>query len=1410
MDNLEQLIGNLSPEKRAQLEAWLLEPSGVPKIDDTIPPRPTGSYSLSFAQQRLWFLAQLEPDNPFYNVPRAMRVRGILNLEAFRKAFQAIIVRHEVLRTVIVSQDGDPVQTVTDNNLRDIPFVDLRRLGPAEREAELLRLLGNEARRPFDLSQDLMLRVHLFQLAEDEHVLLLVTHHIASDAWSTRIFVQEVSALYDAFAAGRPSPLSELAIQYADYALWQRGRLQGPFLEQQLAYWKKQLTGSPPLLRLPTDRPRPHLQTSRGAKQTIYLSRTLIEALRPMLHQEGTTLFMAMLAVFQVLLHRYSGQDDIVVGSPIAGRGRNEIEPLIGFFVNMLVLRTDLSGDPSFLEVLKRVRETTLGAYDHQDLPFEKLVEELQPERRLSHAPLFQVSLAFQNAEAQILQLSGLTIEPMEVDTGTAKLDLLLFINRQDGGLRVGAEYNKDLFDDDTIRRLLGHFQVLVEEVVRNPARRVSALPMLSKAEQTQQVFVNTAQPVREKQCLHHLFELQVARTPNAVAVRHEERTLTYRELNQRSNQVARYLVSQGIGPERLVALLTDRSPEMLIGLLGILKAGGAFVPLDPSFPSDRLAFMLKDCQAKLLLTQEALRAISSEIGETLPLHWVDEAGGPIKNSLNVMFLDSDSESFSSLPAEDPGATMCPEHLAYLIYTSGSTGQPKGVAVEHRQIVSYVKSICERLELQQVREFALVSTIAADLGFSVVFPSLSVGGCLHLISRERSVDSALLADYLRRHPVDCLKIVPSHLAALLANPSPGELLPRQRLILGGEASRSEWIDSLQSLAPGCEIFNHYGPTETTVGALAGRLSKTQHYTSGGTAPLGRPLSNAQVQILDSEKQPVPVGVIGELHIGGNGIARGYWNRPQLSAEKFIPNPFDSAPGARLYNTGDQARYLPDGTIEFLGRTDRQIKLRGFRIELGEIEAALSRHPGVSEAIVVPREDTPGDVQLAAYIVPKRLSAIALTGHDTFSLPNSLLIAHLNRNETDYLYREIFDLQAYLRHGITLNDGDCVFDVGANIGLFTLFVHQICRAPRVFAFEPNPVVSRILQANVKANQVDARVFSCGLSSREATAPLTFFEGFSLFSGFHADAETEKTVVKTFMRNQYERGEQGMESLLEQADELLETRFTSKSFLVPMRTLSSIIAEQGISHIDLLKINAEKSEWEILQGIEEKDWVKIRQIVVEVDLNQNLQDILDAMEQHGFETVVEQDALLAGTSLRYVYAIRPSEMHRLIRKQAPGVHRRPLPSWKDNSLSVSTMREFLSPILPEAMIPSAFVLLDALPLTPNGKIDHKSLPPPQIGSLESTKGYVPPRTQVEQVVARIWAEVLKLERVSVLDNFFEIGGHSLSATQVASRIQRALSIDLPLRRMFDAPTVESLSAAIVAAERTSGQVADITGM
>jgi len=655
------------------------------------------------------------------------------------------------------------------------------------------------------------------------------------------------------------------------------------------------------------------------------------------------------------------------------------------------------------------------------------------------------------------------------------------------------------------------------------------------------------------------------------------------------------------------------------------------------------------------------------------------------------------------------------------------------------------------------------------------------------------MDSTALAEYFDRNSIDCLKIVPSHLAALMTHPHPEKLMPRHRLILGGEASSCEWVEGLRKLAPDCIIFNHYGPTETTVGVLTYQVGNKQPGLSSGTLPLGRPLPNALVYILDGRRMPVPVGVKGELYIGGAGVARGYLNRPALTVERFVPNRFYDKTGARLYHTGDRARFLADGNIEFLGRIDDQMKIRGFRIELGEIETTLGGCPGVQDAAVIAHKDMSGTPRLVAYVVPQQ-SLTTMPGGRCYRLPNRLLVAHLNKNETDYLYREIFELQAYLSHGITVNDSDVVFDVGANIGLFTVFVNQICRRPRIYAFEPNPVVHEIASVNARAYGKDVKVLPWGLSSEDTTAELTFFEGFSLLSGFYTDAKKEKQVVKNYMINQHRSGQADMTELIEQADKLLEDRFKARSFTALLRTLSSVIAEEKIDRIDLLKINVEKSEWHVLQGIKEEDWPKIRQIVLEVDLREHLPPITALLDKHGYEYLLEQDALLDGTELCYLFAIRPSAERRLIREQAAGEHLRPLPAFSDAGLSADNIRRHLRQHLPEYMIPSHFVLLDALPLTPTGKIDRKALPKPDMERSALENAYTGPRTPVEELLADIWCDVLGLEKVGVHDNFFELGGHSLLATQVMSRLRKVLQVEIPLRFLFEAPTPAGLATRI----------------
>ena len=1360
-------------------------------------------YPLSFAQQRLWFLEQLEPETAIYNTPEAIRIRGPLHVEALEQSLNEIVRRHQALRTIFRVTEGPPMQVILPSLILALPVVDLSDRPENGREDQARRLAREEAERPFDLVRGPLLRATLLRLGHEDHVLLLTIHHIVSDGWSFGVFYGDLTAVYDAIAKGQPSPLTELTVQYVDYAQWQRNWLQGETLESQLAYWNVQLDGVL-TLQLPTDRPRPAVQSFRGARQYFALPKELTETLKAFSQKQRATLFMTLLAAFKALLYRYSGQRDVAVGVPIAGRSRYEFEGLIGFFVNTLVLRTDLSGNPTFRELLNRVREVALGAYDHQDLPFEKLVEELQPERDLSRNPLFQVLFQLRNLPQQTLRLSDGHTEDFPFERNIAKFDLTLDITEAAGELRCIFDYNTDLFEASTVTRMQEHFKTLLESIVAQPDCAISELPLLTTTEQHQLLvsWNDTGEEHAKDTCIHYLFEEQAERTPEAVAVVFEDQRLTYRELNSRANQLAHYLKKRhGVGPEVLVALCVERSLEMFVALVGVLKAGGAYVPLDPEYPKERLEFMLEDSQTPILLTQQRF------------------AERMRKYKARVICLDSDWEIIGRESEQNPVGRLITNSLAYVIYTSGSTGRPKGVAVEHKQLVNYSSSILRQLNPAPGSSFAMVQPLTVDACLTTVFTSLLTGGSLHMISREQALNSSALAEYFSRRPIDFFKVAPSHLAALQASSSADKFMPHRCLVIGGEESRWDWVQSLQALAPDCAILNHYGPTETTVGVLTYRVQDENPHHNYLTTPLGRPIANSQVFVLDSSLQAVPIGVAGELHIGGDSLARGYLNRPELTAEKFIPNPFNNHPGERLYKTGDLGRYLPDGKIEFLGRTDDQVKIRGYRIELGEIEARLREHPGIVESVVVAREDNENaeqgmqiaagqggspkskiqnpksaDKRLIAYVVPTRDRSPTIAGKQRYKLPNGTAVAQLNKNETDYMYGEIFERQAYLRHGITIKDGDCIFDVGANIGLFMLFADQICKNPKVYSFEPNPIVSEILSANALLHGHDVKTFAFGLSNESKTATFTYFSGFSLLSGFYADPKAEKEVVKAFMMNQQKAGVSEMAELIEQADNILDQRFSPQTFSAQLRTLSSVIEQEQIECINLLKINVEKSELDVLLGVEEGDWKKIKQIVLEVDVRENLGTILSLLKSHGYEFVVEQDVLLTNTELRYVYAIRPSTERKLIREQNNGAHIRPIPVLKDPILSSSELRSFLSKKLPEHMVPSVFLMLEAMPLTPHGKLNRRALPVPDNFRPELESSFVAPRTPVEKALAGIWAEVLKVEKVGVHDNFFDLGGHSLLATQVISRVRATLKIELPLRNVFEAPTVAGLAERI----------------
>nr|QEO74519.1 condensation domain-containing protein [uncultured bacterium] len=1055
------------------------------------------SLPLSFAQQRLWFLYQMDPQSAFYNIPAHLRLAGKLDADALKRALNEIVNRHESLRTNLHTKGGQPVQVVAAERPLSLPVFDLMQLPAAEREQEARQLVEQEARRPFDLATDALLRAMLVKLDDAEHLLLLTFHHIVSDGWSAGIFIRELDLLYRAFASGDAPALAPLEVQYADFALWQRSAEHAASLAPALDYWRQKMGDLPPALDLPTDFPRPPRQRFSGSTLKIEMPRSLAEELRNLSRREGATLFMTLLAGWQALLARYTGQADIVVGTPIAGRTRAEVEGLIGFFVNTLPLRTNFDGDPNVRQLIGRVRETALGAFTNQEVPFELLVEELRPERDLSRSPLFQVLFILQNAHRERPALGDLAVDVLGVDSGTAKFDLTLSLEEtEDGGLHGWIEYDTDLFAPQTIERLANHYEVLLGAMTGDATRAVSDLPLMPEAERRQllEEFNDTRRAYPSELTVVELFEQQAARTPAHVALVAGEEALTYAELNARADRLAQHLRTLGVTSESLVGVCVERTARLVTALLAVLKAGGAYVPLDPNYPAQRLAYMLEDSAAEVLLTEREL-----------------EGRLPVSNAA-VVYLDelpyADDATAEAATTNDSAASATRRagagNLAYVIYTSGSTGKPKGVAITHRSLANFLHSMRREPGLTAHDTLVAVTSLSFDIAALELYLPLICGARLVLASREEAADAARLQQRLAETKATVMQATPATWRMLTDAGwrHDGSL----KLLCGGEALP---LDLAQRLIEwGAPVWNLYGPTETTIWSTLKQISPTQRAIT-----IGRPIDNTHIYVLDAHLSPVALGVTGDLYIGGDGLARGYLHRPDLTAERFIPDPHASEAGARMYRTGDVARWRADGELEFLGRSDQQVKVRGYRIELGEVEAAVSAEAGVRQCVAVVREEeATGDKRLVAYVV---------------------------------------------------------------------------------------------------------------------------------------------------------------------------------------------AEEGAS---------------------------------------------------------------APTS--------------------------------------AELRAGLRGRMPEYMVPSVFVVLDELPLTPNGKVDRKRLPAPERGAGADAESFVAPRNALEETLAGYWVEVLGVERVGINDNFFNLGGHSLLAVQVVARVRDTFQVELPLRDLFEMPTVAGLAETLLQQETEPG--------
>jgi amino acid adenylation domain-containing protein len=1098
--------------RKDELLAHVLKREGFERQSDyTIPLRDNDEAPppLSFAQERFWFLDQFEHAHPVYNGCKVVRLIGQLSVKVLAECLNLIVRRHEVLRTTYPAPDGRPIQRVAVACPIEISVTDLEHASESDLPFAIERLARNEWLQPINLSEELPIRARLVRIDHARNLLILTLHQIAFDSRAVAIFFRELWTAYKDKLHGKEPELPALPVQYGDFANWQRHRVSGQTFQSQREYWIQRLSGTLPFFDLPADKPRPPVQAFDGSRLSVQLPETLQLKLKELSQENGVTLFMTLLAAFKTLLYRYTAQEDLIVGCPVLNRRLPETENLLGSFVNTLVLRTNYAGNPSFREALRRVRETCLGAFAHQDFPFEKLVEELHPQRDLARNPIFQVMFAFQNTSVPTLELAGLRSEAVDIDGGMTKFDLTFSLIDKEDGIVGHIEYSTDLFHRDTIERMSRHFQTLLEGIAIDPDQPIATLPIMTEPERRQILFEwnDTAADYSKNKCIHELFEEQVDRTPDAIALEYQDKRISYRELNRKANQLAHYLISLGIGPEKLVGICVERSIEMVVGLMGILKAGGGYLPLDPSYPQERLAFMMQDVALSVVVTQERF----VENGR-LRIEDSDSRSSSLYSQSSVVCLDRDWPVIEQKSRENPKIQGSPNDLAYVIYTSGSTGEPKGVQVSHRSIINCLVSIGKRIGLISQDRLLAVTTISFDIAALELYLPLLVGGTVVVASREEATDGIELVRRVKDSSGTVMQGTPSTWRMLIKAGWEGSL--GFKILCGGEALSRQLADQLLDRG---SVWNLYGPTESTIWSTMAKVEANDK-----PIPIGRPIANTQIYIRDTYLQPVPIGIPGDLCIGGDGLARGYLNRPEQTPEKFIPNPFSDNSNSRLYRTGDRAKYLDDGNIEFLGRVDNQVKIRGFRIEPGEIEVALNQHPAVHESVVVTQDEVTEE------------------------------------------------------------------------------------------------------------------------ERSATNPKSKIE------------------------------------------------------------------------------------------------------------NPNLNERLVA----------------------YVVPNQP-----------------PMPS-------VTELHSYLRQKLPEYMIPSMFVTLDAIPLTPNGKVDRNALPPPNGARPQLVDEFVAPRTPVEELLAGIWAEVLRRDRVGVHDNFFHLGGHSLVAARVISRIRNAFQIELPLRRIFETPTIADLARAVEA--------------
>ncbi|WP_424101445.1 amino acid adenylation domain-containing protein [Moorena producens] len=1462
-------------------------------------------HPLSYGQKYLWFLWELSPQGHNYNVSFSVRIYSKVDITIWQQVFQALRERHPLLRSTFPKLGEQPIQQLHQHQELDLLQID----ASSWSEEELNKKVVEAHRHPFNLETEPVMRVRWFTCSEQDHIMLLTIHHIALDSWSWNLIAKELPQLYQAQLNGLEASLPPLQYSYQDYVNWQRELIEGQEGEQLWNYWQQRLGGELPVLNLPTDKPRPPIQIDNGGSYPFKLSEKLTEQLKELAQTEGATLYMTLLAAFQVLLYRYTGQEDILVGSPTSGRTKAEFASLVGYFVDSVVMRADLSGNLSFRDFLSQVRQTVLGALAHQDYPFALLVDKLQLERDSSRAPLFQagfvlkkfqesqdVPKCFFSSKKTLMNWGGLEVEPFLLEQYESQYDLFLEMFEEDSSLVGFLKYNAELFDEQTIARIAGHFQNLLEEIVNDPQQSVTALPLMTEVE-LDQILVewnNTKTDYPNDKCIHQLFEEQVEKNPDAVAVVFEEQKLTYSQLNSKANQLAHYLQKLGVVPETLVGICVERSVEMVVGLLAILKAGGAYVPLDPAYPQERLEYMFADSQVSVLLTQEQILA-------QLPQH-----------QAQVVFLDRDWEKIATETPEKVESEVSPQNLAYVIYTSGSTGKPKGVLVEHKGLCNLATVQMQGFQVNSNSRVVQFASLSFDASIWEIVMALGSGASLYMGSRDTLMPGVGMSQWLRNNKITHITIPPSALAVM-----PKEELPDLKtIVVAGEACPPELISQW---SVGRQFVNAYGPTESTVCATMAECSP-----ESSVASIGRAIGNTQIYILDRNLQPVPIGVPGEIYIGGVGLARGYLNREDLTNQRFIPNPFDNSKvnpllegiqKSKLYKTGDLGRYLGDGNIEFIGRIDHQVKVRGYRIETGEIEATLTQHPSVKQTVVVAREDNSGAQGLVAYIVPEVESSITSNPELSNTQINSwqnLFNQQIDEQKsevTDPLFnisgwRSSYDNQSLAEIQMRIWAGDivgqvlahkpkkvCEIGCGTGLLLFQIAPHtqayygidissisleyiqqQILQEPEKYAHvnlahkradEIGKIASKsfdvvilnsviqyfinveyLLQVISEAIRIVKpggmiflgdiqslplmKAFHSSVQLYQATPSLSV-EQLKLKIDRQIEQEKELLVSPelfvalkekhpeiTHVQIRLERGREQNEMNKYRYSVLLHIQAQAASIIAPTVESGADMSAQEIETY----LRDQQPESICFSGLVNgrvANDVELVELLSQPESKQNVQQLRQKLESKAVNGIDPERLYELSSDLGYSLELCWSAQGRgelmdgvFVRKELAqeGIVLTPLTqksvvasNWHhygNNPLSyevgkqlVPELREYLELRLPEYMVPSRLMVLSQLPLTPNGKVDRKALPVPDVTSSVSTE-YVAPQTQTQKVLTEIWQEVLGIEKVGIHDNFFfDLGGHSLKATQVVSRIRQAFDIEFPLNKIFESSTVESIS-------------------